>query len=66
MKMDSINGFFTDDGEEINPDLIPIPHLCMSCKKKDWGGMEEILCTMNRLDQKGSDEFICGAYEGFE
>ncbi len=63
--MDSLDGFYDDEGNEINPDLIPNPQLCMSCKKKDWGGMEEILCNLNRLDQKDDDDFICYAYEQF-
>jgi hypothetical protein len=27
------------------------------------GGEEEILCLLNRNDQRDSDEFNCGAYE---
>ena len=26
-------------------------------------GKENILCDLNRADQQGNDEFICGAYE---
>ena len=54
--------FFHDDGTEVNPDLIPKPSLCISCKK-DGLRDEEILCNLNRMDQLGEDEFICGAYE---
>ena len=25
--------YFDDDGTEINPDLVPKPDLCISCKK---------------------------------
>ncbi len=55
--------FFNDDGTEVNPDLIPKPSLCISCKKDGLGGEEDILCTLNRMDQLGNDEFVCGAYE---
>ena len=59
---DNIPKFFNDDGTEVNPDLIPKPDLCISCKK-DGLPDEEILCSLNRMDQQGEDEFICGAYE---
>ena len=54
--------FFHDDGTEVNPDLIPKPSLCISCKK-DGLRDEEILCNLNRMDQQGEEEFQCGAYE---
>lgn len=54
-------GFFNDDGTEINPDLVPKPGLCLSCKKDDDPN-EEILCILNRADQQGNDEFKCFAY----
>ncbi len=54
--------FYDDDGTEVNPDLIPKPSLCISCRKDEIPG-EEILCNLNRMDQQGDDEFICGAYE---
>ena len=60
--MQTYNGFYTDDGEPLNPDLIPKPQLCLSCKKNDKEGMEEILCTLNRLDQRNDNDFKCGAY----
>ena len=59
---DNITKFFNDDGTEVNPDLIPKPDLCISCKK-DGLPDEEILCSLNRMDQQGEEEFICGAYE---
>ena len=57
--------FYDDDGAEVNPDLIPKPSLCISCKK-DGLRDEEILCNLNRMDQQGEDEFICGAYESID
>ena len=59
---DNIPKFFHDDGTEVNPDLIPKPSLCISCKKDEIPD-EEILCNLNRMDQQGNAEFKCGAYE---
>jgi hypothetical protein len=59
-----IAGFFTDDGYEINPDLIKKPSLCLTCLKNlDPGPEDVILCNLNRYDQSDSDNFICHAYE---
>jgi hypothetical protein len=66
MKNDSHPKFFNDDGTEVNPDLIPKPDLCISCKKDGLLGEEEILCNLTRMDQQGEDEFICEAYESKE
>jgi hypothetical protein len=52
-----------DDGTEINSDLVPKPGRCLTCRKDDAGGKEEILCLLTRNDQKNDDEFECGAYE---
>ena len=57
-----MNGYFDDDGNKLNPDLIPKPDLCLSCTKNEDPN-EEILCNLNRLDQDGDNEFICYAYE---
>ncbi|RLD36904.1 MAG: hypothetical protein DRI89_15735 [Bacteroidetes bacterium] len=57
-----MNGYFDDDGNKLNPDLIPKPDLCLSCTKNEDPN-EEILCNLNRLDQDGDSEFICYAYE---
>ena len=57
-----MNGYFDDDGNELNPDLIPKPNLCLSCKKNEDPN-EEILCNLNRLDQSNEIEFKCFAYE---
>lgn len=54
--------YYDDDGNELNPDLIPIPQLCHSCRKKEDPN-EKILCALNRLDQRNDEEFICYAYE---
>jgi len=57
-----MNGYFKDDGTEINPDLYPKPQLCLSCLK-DSNPDEEILCNLNRIDQIGVTDFKCFAYE---
>ncbi len=54
--------FISDDGSEINPELVPKPSLCVTCKK-DSDQNEEILCTLTRADQEGEVKFICHAYE---
>lgn len=56
--------FYTDDGVEINPDLIKKPGLCMICvKDTDEDPEEEMLCILNRIDQRNNDDFICYAFE---
>jgi len=54
--------YFHDDGTEVNPDLIPKPDLCISCRK-DGLRDEEFLCDLTRMAQQEEDEFQCGAYE---
>ena len=54
--------YYNDDGTEFNPDLIPKPSLCTSCKKDGLPG-EEVLCNLTRADQQGEDEFVCETYE---
>jgi hypothetical protein len=62
--MKEINGFYDDEGNLINPDLIPKPGLCLLCRKNNIDDpMENILCAMNRSDQKDEDEFKCGVFE---
>ena len=38
-----ISGYFNDDGTEINSDLVPKPGLCLTCRKENAGGKEEIM-----------------------
>lgn len=54
--------YFHDDGTEFNPDLIPKPSLCTTCKK-DAFSKEEVFCNLTRADQQGEERFICFAYE---
>ena len=53
--------YFDDDGNEIDPELVPMPKLCLNCEKKD-DPYEEILCNLTRLDQRDDKEFICYAF----
>jgi hypothetical protein len=57
-----IAGFFSDDGYEITTDLIKKPGLCISCMLDNEPG-EELLCNMNRYDQRNSKDFKCFAYK---
>ena len=57
-----IAGFFSDDGYEINMDLIKKPSLCLSCVHNDDPN-EEVLCNLTRHDQKDTAEFVCLAYK---
>ena len=59
----NIQKYFDDDGTESNTDLIPKPDLCITCKKNERSGNEEILCNLTRADQQGDRAFICEAYE---
>lgn len=61
--MQVASGYYNDDGTELNDDLVPKPGLCLTCKKDNAGGKEEILCVLTRNDQKDDGDFECGAYE---
>jgi hypothetical protein len=55
--------YFNDDGNELNPDLIPKPHLCVGCRKDDMDDQDErVLCDLTRLDQSGEKDFICHGF----
>ncbi len=57
-------GFYDDEGNNIKPLSIPVPGLCLLCKSHDNADTEEnLLCIMNRYDQRSESNFICGAYE---
>ncbi len=60
---DEIDGFYDDDGSKINPELVPKPGLCVTCKKVDAAEREEILCILTRHDQRDKGSFECDAYE---
>jgi hypothetical protein len=56
------DGFHDDEGDRINTELIPKPGLCITCRKNDMGGEEEILCIMTEIDQQGEGEFFVGEW----
>ena len=60
---DEISGFYDDDGNKINPELVSKPSLCVTCKKDDAGEKEEIICILTRYDQRDEENFECYAYE---
>ena len=55
-------GFFDDNGEKLDPNLISKPPLCTTCRKDDDQD-QEIVCNLNRLDQRDEKDFECYAYE---
>ena len=60
--MEELYGYFDDDGNPLNPDFIQKPGLCLVCNK-NLDPDEEIICNLNRLDQRNQDKFICYAFE---
>ena len=55
--------YFDDDGTEVNPELYPKPYLCIGCARDSaMDELENILCTLTRLDQRETEEFICLAF----
>ena len=57
-------GLFHDDGTPIDISAIKIPDLCKKCKSFSFDFWEDdLLCNLNRADQKDSDTFECGAFE---
>lgn len=63
-KQEFLWGLYDDDGKKIEPESVPIPSLCLICKSYDAEDWEEnLLCLMNRNDQKNKEEFECGAFE---
>ncbi len=56
--------YYNDDGTEFNPELIPTPDLCTTCRKHESAGPEEnVLCNLTRADAMEEDVFICFAYQ---
>ena len=55
--------YYDDNGNEVFPDIIRKPMLCLVCRVNRLGdGMDAILCSMNRHDQREDAEFYCGAF----
>ena len=58
------HGIYDDEGNKVNTDLIPVPGLCLVCRKYyEEDANEELLCNLNRLDQNNDASFECGALE---
>lgn len=53
--------YYDDDGTELDPTTIPMPQMCTICEKRD-DPHEEILCNLNRLDQRDEPIFKCYAF----
>ncbi len=62
MSSNRINGFFDDDGYEVNSNLIKKPGLCITCIHDDDPN-EESFCLMTRYDQQDQEDFDCLAYK---
>ncbi len=55
--------YFDDDGNELNPDLVPKPSLCVGCLKDEIDDENEnILCNLTRLDHNNEKEFECYSF----
>ena len=54
-------GFHYDDGSEFDPELVPKPGLCVTCRKDD-DPEEYICCILTRADQQDEPEFRCYGY----
>lgn len=56
-------GFFDDDGNPVHPAQVKVPGLCVLCRiYQTDDGDENLLCIMNRYDQRNDDHFICVAF----
>ncbi len=56
-------GFYDDDGNQVDPGLLKVPGLCLVCRLYQTDDNEEnLLCTMNRYDQRNKDHFECAAF----
>lgn len=61
---DFMDGLFNDDGTRIEPESISLPCLCVICKMyQDDDPEENLLCLVNRFDQRNDDDFKCGMFE---
>lgn len=55
--------YYDDDGNELFPELQPLPMLCLSCRYNEQHDfLEHVVCNLNRMDQKDEPEFYCGAW----
>ena len=54
-------GIYNDNGTKVDENMIPVPNLCVICKKHNTNNfMNNILCKLNRNDQRDDlDNFEC-------
>ena len=67
MGENEINGYYDDDGNKVNLDLIKTPGLCLVCNHYEETNPEEVmLCNLSRLDYHLSkdDNFECHSFMG--
>ncbi len=62
LKIEEKDGYFLDDGTQVEPKYIPKPGLCLLCRY-DSDPEQKILCNLTRIDGQNGKEFFC---EGFE
>lgn len=63
MEEEFIAGFYDDDGNRIYPTSLPKPGLCLICQMDACTDPEEnMLCAMNRWDQRNDENFECGVF----
>ncbi len=61
---EELDGLYNDDGTKVDIDSIPLPSLCVICKLHMCDDQEEnLLCLMNRNDQRNAKNFECGMFE---
>ncbi|MBS4057919.1 MAG: hypothetical protein KGZ82_11425 [Bacteroidales bacterium] len=57
-------GFFDDEANPIQPCMVARPGLCLLCNYDETEDAEEnLLCMMNRWDQRNDEVFVCGKFE---
>lgn len=57
------SGYFDDDGNRLNPDLIDKPGLCLLCLHDD-NPQKLVECNLTRLGQVDDEgDFICEAFQ---
>jgi len=55
---------YDDDGNELNPDLVPKPGLCLACiHDEPEDELDEIVCVLARFDQEKGKDFVCLGFQ---
>ena len=58
---DELSGYFDDDGNKLNPELVVKPSLCILCANDDDPN-QKVMCTLTRFDQTEDGDFSCSAF----